>query len=122
MKKRELMWTTFMCITHQPVIKVQKKTKDDNPDFKHIPSAARWPEAQWAAILIQGLTGLAQQAVDDTLPMADLGNYKKVWDTIMQTLNLSPKVYQWHLREIEFGPDYSPQMIAKKSRQLAHSG
>lgn len=56
-------------------------------------------------VLIPCLIGPAQQAID-TLLTQDLGNYKKVQEAILQTLNLSPKGYRQCLREIEFGPDY----------------
>lgn len=69
-------------------------TKADDPEafinaFERTASAAGWPEFQWAMVLISCLIGAAQQAVD-TLPTKDLGDYKKVSEAILQTLNLSP--------------------------------
>lgn len=101
----------------QPSIMVQKMTWDDDPEaflyaFEWTATAAGWPEAQWAVVLIPCLIGLAQQAVD-TLATADLRNYRKVRDTILQTLNLSPEAYRRKLHKIEFGPDYHPRLIGQ---------
>lgn len=46
------------------------------------------------------------------MPLTDLPNFLKVKKTILQILNLNPEAYHKQLREIEFGPDYQPRMIA----------
>lgn len=91
-------------------------TKDDDPEaflnaFERMATVARWPETQWAVMLIPCLIGPAEQAMD-TLPTPDLGDYKK--DAILQTLNLTPEAYRRCLCEIEFGPDYHPRLIELK--------
>lgn len=39
---------------------------------------------------------------------------KKVWNTILQSLNLSQEAYQCCLCEIEFGLDYHPWLTGQK--------
>lgn len=63
---------------------------------------------QWAAVLISGVVGPAQQ---DTLPASD---YKKVWDAILHMLNLSLEADRRHLRETKFGLNYHPCLTGQK--------
>lgn len=51
-----------------------------------------------------------------SVPLADLNNYNKIHTAILQMLNLRPKAYWHHLREIDFGPDHQPQAICQKIR------
>lgn len=86
--------------------------QDDDPksflnEFEWTTTAAGWPETQWAIVLISCLIGPAQEAMD-TLLTANLANYWKVLDDILQPLNLSLEAYRRQLQEIEFGPDYHP--------------
>lgn len=80
--------------------------------FEHTVEASSWPEAQWAAVLIPCLVGSAQQAVD-TLPAAEVSDYKKVQDTILQTLNLSLEVYMRWLQEMS-GLGYRPHLTEQQ--------
>lgn len=87
-------------------------TKDDDPKafinaLERTAVAAGWPKAQWATVFIPCLIGLAQQSVD-TLPLHDLGKYKKVRAAVLQTLNLNPQGVSEVVREIDFGLDYHP--------------
>lgn len=90
---------------------VNPVTLDDDPEaylnaLKQTAVVAGWPEAQWAALP-------AQQAVN-TLPAGDLTDYKKVRVAILQTFNFSPEADRRCFCEIEFGPDYHPQLIGQK--------
>lgn len=101
------------------LIMVQKITLEDNPEaylnaFECTATMARWVEAQWAALLIPSYQTM-RQAVN-TLPISDLNNYQKLCGAILQSLNMSPEVYQRRLREIKFGPDYHPCLIGQKIR------
>lgn len=94
------------------IIKIHKMTANDDPEaylnaIARIANVDGWLKPHWTAIVIPCLGSPAQQAVD-TLPVTHIANYKKVQGTILQTLNLSPKVYQRRIKEIEFGPDYHP--------------
>lgn len=80
--------------------------------FETMAMAAGWPKAQWSAILILCLIGLAQQAVD-TLPLQDLCDYKNLQPALLQTLNLNSEAYHQWLREIEFGMDFHPCLIGQ---------
>lgn len=71
------------------------------------------PEAQWAAILIPCLVGPSQQAVDHLAP-AEVTDYTKVRDAILQTLNLTPEAHGRRLQEVVFGPDFHPTLTAQK--------
>lgn len=48
--------------------------------------------------------------------MEAVANYTKVQEPILQTLNLSPEAYHWHLREISFRPDYHSLLTGQKIR------
>lgn len=50
----------------------------------------------------------------DSLPLQDLSDYPKVNKAVLQTLNLNPEAYRKWLREIEFGADYQPRLIAQR--------
>lgn len=95
--------------------------KDDTPEAlinaveRTTDTATGGTEAQWAAVLILCLIRPAQQAID-TLRTTNLGNCCKVWDAILQILNLSPEAYPRRLREIEFSPDYHPRLIDQRIR------
>lgn len=79
-------------------------------------TATRWPKHQWLAELIPCLVGSAQKAVN-TLSARDIVDYQKVLVAILQMLSLSPETYQMHLREIEFGSDYQPRLMADHLRE-----
>lgn len=66
-------------------------------------------------MLIPCLAGPIQQAMA-TLPSKDIAKHEKVHDLILQTLSLSPEVYQQRLQESEFGPDYHPQLTGHRIR------
>lgn len=92
-------------------------TQDDTPEaflnaFECTTEVAGWFESQRVTFLIPCLVGLAHQAID-ILPAADAMEYKKVRKVILQTLHLSPKVYQRWLHEIESGHDYHPSLMEK---------
>lgn len=95
-------------------------TPVDDPEaylnaFERMATAARWAQTQWAIVLIPCLIGPAQQAVD-TLPASDLNDSPKMNATILQMLNLSPKVYRRRLCEIDFGPDFQPHLVGQQIR------
>lgn len=97
-------------------------TAEDDPEvflnsFEWSTLAAKWVEDQWAAILLSCLAGLAQQAVDTRAPEEAM-DYRRMWDAILQTLNLSPKAYMQQLQEVAFGPDYHLRLVAQKIRAV----
>lgn len=53
----------------------------------------------------------------DTLPTANLNDYQKVREAILQMFYLSPEASCHHLREIEFVPDYNPHLIGQKMKE-----
>lgn len=72
---------TGMSTPPNPAIKVQKMKADDNPEaylnlFECMAQATRWPEAQWASVLVLCLVGPAQQSMD-TLPASNMADYLK---------------------------------------------
>lgn len=105
-----------------PLVRVQKMTTEDDADeflnaFERTATVAGWAQTQWVAVLIPCLISPAQQAMD-ILPAGDLNDYAKVRAAILHTLNLSLEAYRRWLREIEFGPNYYPRLIAQKIRAV----
>lgn len=102
----------------QPVVRVLKMTSAGDPEaflntFECAAMVAGCLQDQWTSVLIPYPIGPAQQAMD-TLPTTYPLTTYTIKAVILQMLNISLEAYQHWLWEIEFGPDYHPQLTGQQ--------
>lgn len=76
--------------------------------FEWVALAAPWPPKQWVTILAPYLTGRAQMTFRG-LPTKEAQDYGQVKAAMLNTLDITPEMFQWRFQDKGYPPGIKPR-------------
>ncbi|KAL7857116.1 hypothetical protein SRHO_G00160150 [Serrasalmus rhombeus] len=93
-----------------PELKVSDDIENYLAMFERVAQTAGWPPEDWAIHLVPALEGKAREAYV-TMDAADIGNYVKVKEAILQKYEINRDTYRQRFRNSSIRPNETPKKL-----------